>query len=450
MRTSISIRFTFRQFTLFRFVLLTLSVFFIMGTALSNELKFVPKGLASRFFFNQINLAVENVIAAWYSSMLLLLIASAAFFCYFIERQQKANTFSKFLNWGWIVLGLIFLTLSLDEMGSFHKLIGESALFHQIGFGTGKGWNVFYLLILLVALFMITFFLSKIKTSKRSFVFLTMGTLLFLSNPFQEAIELSDYHSAAQPNFWKRDTGLLLLEEGSEILGMLCFFSAMALYAFDCRNRFNQSTPGINLNIRITQSAFLSYIFLIWLVCFILMTAIYLNANQIIKGDDGVAHNWFPSAGFFLVALVALYKTLNNKRKRGRKYYGLLAFLALFQSLYYGSNIYASELVYNAVFMGISIHHLILFLNISIGGLLFLVFNHYWCRITLAGFLAITLSQFITTPALTPFFGYTCTIFLFGVLLIDILTKSNSAFDDIASADQEYPLVLEQVISKNN
>ncbi len=42
--------------------------------------------------------------------------------------MQKAN---KYINAGWLILSLIFFTLSFDEMGSFHEYIGGTAFLNH-------------------------------------------------------------------------------------------------------------------------------------------------------------------------------------------------------------------------------------------------------------------------------------------------------------------------------
>lgn len=428
MKTSIGIKFIFRQFALSIIVLLFLNIFLLLGTALSNELRSVQKSPASKFILNQFNLAFENVVGAWYSSMLLLLVAIAALLCFFIDRQQKKSNFSGALDFSWLLFCLIFLTLSLDEMGSFHELIGESTLFRKIGFGEGAGWNTFFLLLFLVAFYMITFFVSKIKTSRRSFVFLMIGTLLFLSNPIQEAIEISDYRSAADPNSWKRPTLLLLMEEGSEVFGMLCFLTAMVLYAFDRSKQLGLSKTGVHLILVIKRSTLIGYTALLATLLFTNMTLLYLNANRIVKGDDGIAENWFPSACFFFVALIAFYTALNSKLQNKKRGYWLLASLALLQSAYFGSNMYASELVYQPVISRISPYHLLLLLILCLGSILFFLFYHKTSKLLVLGFMMITLSQFFSSFVPSPFTGYISALFLLGALLIENLSPYREAF----------------------
>jgi hypothetical protein len=57
------------------FLIIFFNSFFLAGTTLHNNNILADNGIIKEFFLQQFNLALENVIAAWYSSMLLLSVA---------------------------------------------------------------------------------------------------------------------------------------------------------------------------------------------------------------------------------------------------------------------------------------------------------------------------------------------------------------------------------------
>jgi len=63
------------------------------------------------------NLAVENVVASWMSSMLLLVIAIFALIGAVVDNRSAS------LRRGWFPVALIFAGLSLDEMASYHERV---------------------------------------------------------------------------------------------------------------------------------------------------------------------------------------------------------------------------------------------------------------------------------------------------------------------------------------
>ena len=72
--------------------------------------------------------------------------------------KRSGNVKGRIINFGWIVMGGIFILLSFDEMGSFHEMIGSTTLFKKVGHSEMGGWYFFYALIAVVAVFMMIFF----------------------------------------------------------------------------------------------------------------------------------------------------------------------------------------------------------------------------------------------------------------------------------------------------
>jgi hypothetical protein len=434
MNNATEVRFSPRQLYLGLWGLLIVNLLFLTGSGLTHELLGMRARPLIWFILQQVYLASENVAAAWYSSMLLLLVAIGAIICFYCDRQEQGGRLSSVLNYGWLGFSAIFVTLSLDEMGSFHELIGETDLFRSVGFGSGRGWNAFLLLIAVVAFYMIAFYLTKINISRRSFICFITGTFLFLSNPIQEHIEISAYHSASDPDNWRRPTSLLLLEEGSEIFGALCFFAAMIFYAVDRSRKLRPGQVDVNIRIPFNYAVFLCSVVALVVMAFVAMSILYLYADTMVKGDDGIAENWFPSALFFILAIVGCYRGVANTLHQISKRDLLLAASALMYSGYFGSNLYAHELMERSVLPGLSVNSLYLIFNICVGGLLCFLFRSECTRAFIFGFMALVFLQLWETPVPVPFAGYLSACLLLGAIISEHLIEGISSGVPTATA----------------
>lgn len=325
-------------------VIFFLNIFILFGTWFhkSGMLKNGNSGL--RRLVAQFNLGTENVIAAWYSSMLLLLVAVAAFFCFLYDKGGNTKLTYRIINWGWIPVVLIFLLLSFDEMGSFHEMIGESAGFKKMLLAKdgGGGWYAFFILIGLVALFMITFFAVKFKGKIPSLILSILGVLLLVSNPFQEKYEMYSWHSAPDPDTWKRPVFYLLLEEGSEIFATFCFLCSFVLYPVkSIINKGNQpSDERYQLELIVPKRLLLDPGTLI-VIAGMVMLIVKINTWEF-ESDSGIPQNWFPSAMSFIVSILGFYYYLNarDKYNSNNAVTLLIAFLSIIISIFFGANLY--------------------------------------------------------------------------------------------------------------
>ncbi len=313
----------------------------------------------------QLNLALENVAATWYASMLLLTTAVMAGICFLADRQEGTGRRQRFFSYGWLVFCGVFALLSFDEMGSVHEYFGKDAYNEQAdGFTRYAGLVVLYTGIALVAGFMVAFGLVHLRRVPWSFVLVGAGVLLFLSNPFQEHFEWGFYQRGAS-----RPVLLLLLEEGSELFGTLCFLAATVAYAAHV-TRNQPALPG-RPAIRVTATVNRKPVQAAVLALLGAMGGLLVGLQLFIgKADDpyaGIPQNWMPSAVAFAVALVSLYlfASLRREGARGGLFLGLLAGVALALSAYYGSNLYATK----GVVMGTALTALLLtmLVGVSIG-----------------------------------------------------------------------------------
>jgi hypothetical protein len=346
-KTSVQIELTTRQLTILLGALFLMNVLLLAGTW-SATLYFNEHGwngnpsLLKNVLF-QLNLALENVVATWYSSMLLLTTAAMAVVCFLADRQEGAGRRQLFFSYGWLVFTAVFALLSFDEMGSIHEYFGKDLYNERADqFTRYAGSVVFYGAIALVAGFMVAFGLVHLRRVPLSFVLVGAGVLLFISNPFQEHFEWGFYQRGAA-----RPVLLLLLEEGSELFGTLCFLAATVAYAAHATRRRpgGAGLPAIRVTTTVSRKPVQAGVLAMLGAMALLLVGLKLFMD---RGDDtqsGIPQNWLPSAIAFVVALLSLYLFVSLPRNvvRGRSFLGLLAGVALALSAYYGSNLYATK-----------------------------------------------------------------------------------------------------------
>ena len=314
----------------------------------------VPWGEAPRikYVLAQFNLASENVPAVWFSSMLLLMVAVASVLCFAADTDEERQLLrsghpvrsGRMLKYGWLVFAFVFLSLSLDELGSLHERVTLAMALHNPLEGGALEWAFSLLLPLLTLMaFMLAFGWLHVRRVPGTFVLMAVGAGCFLSIPIQEYIEIDVMYRAAGEG-WRRPTALLLLEEGTELFGALSFFAAALLYALRISGR--QETPGIGGRHAISWSPG-SRVAIVWAIAFVVLMGVAMGVVQTvmggIEGDSGIPRNWFPSALAAFVVLLGLHMW-DTARRQQRPYafaYLLLAAASIAASVYVGGYLYA-------------------------------------------------------------------------------------------------------------
>ncbi|MFD3002463.1 hypothetical protein ACFS7Z_18975 [Pontibacter toksunensis] len=324
--------------------MLVLNLLVLAGTWVARTLQVTDHGLRSGL--RLLDLANENTIATWYSSMLLLSVALMSAICFRADWQRFQHWREKYLSYGWLLFCMIFVTLSLDEVGSFHETIGNTAAFKV--FDSNSGWMLFYVVILLVGGFMFTFSFVRLIRSKWSVAFAVAGLLLFLSNPLQEHYEIAAYMAAPDPTLWVRPISLLLLEEGSEIFASSCFLVSTVAYTQfitkqQTSDKLGASLPQISLNFSFSRRTVFVTLLLVITVLAAVFAAVEIGITDTEGRDAGIPQNWFPSVIAFLVFVSSLYIYFiaDQTNNHNRYFYLLLALVSVSISMYYGSNLYA-------------------------------------------------------------------------------------------------------------
>lgn len=407
-----------------------INLVFLAGTWVHHSRIIMPEKKSMQLMLAQFSLSLENVTAAWYSSMLLFLIAVTALVCFWADVKRATDAKQKIMNYGWLIITGIFLTLSFDEMGSFHEMIGETQLFKKTGSAYNSGWIAFYALIGVVAIFMITFFLVKFKNNKRALLFTVLGILLFVSNPFQEKFEIHTWREAADPGNWRRPSFFLLLEEGSELFAAFCFLYSLITYAIEAAPGYNiarsrllllESKFSKNITLHIAGLAF--FLGMIMLI-------IHLNAWNFVRDDNGIPHNWPPSATAFFSAIAALYLYFKFDHNKNRELYLLIAFTSFIISIYFGANIYG----YTKGFF-FHLRYAMLALAVITAWFSLTRFNYLFTKVFIIAWILLMIMSVFTSRFYPAAFGYLGSVAMLLALILCYknIMKNMSVATDIAT-----------------
>ena len=292
----------------------------------------------------QFHLTTEKVMASWYSSMLLLLTASAAFLCFLLDLRtiQRSAKFC-LLKHGWFLIAMIFALLSADELGSLHERVGMIPALNMFG-DTAAGWvRTLAIPIGLVAVYILWFGWTQVKRNKWVFIFMFLGLIAYLMNPLLEEAEMRLLDPAIRASSLRQHDFYVLIEEGTELFGTLCFFSAAIIYIYWSTRKL----PNIDRDLLMQKGLVIPFKKVItgaiglFSLFSIAMLMLYLTGFKDIKGDTGIPENWFPCAMAAFDAITGFYiwKVIPGKKIFIRSCFFLLALFCVFMSAYYGANL---------------------------------------------------------------------------------------------------------------
>ena len=255
----------------------------------------------------EFNLAGENKFSVWYSSMLLLLVSLGALGCFALELQQRQEMRERVLSYGWALVALLFVGLSLDELGSIHERIPSLPGMYSPAAGL-HGWvGVLIVPIALVGLFVVAFATLRVRQSPAAFWLMLLGLFLFLSVPIQEHLEVAAKLAADPRQGSGRPAASAVLEEGTEIFGSLCFLASTLLYLrMLVRRSGSGSDQGAKDQVSFAVTPAMGVAAVVLLAIGFAVVEFGLLRRITVSGPWGNPRNWFPSALAFGAALVAL------------------------------------------------------------------------------------------------------------------------------------------------
>lgn len=293
-----------------RLVLILAAVNLIMlwTTYLARTFWLTVEWWPAQFIGLQFDLSRENNPAVWYASMLLFAVALAMTGCFALENRDRQWHWDRLLSFGWLAGAAVFAALSLDEAGSLHERINHFAYASHLPATLrvrSPGWvGILAIPIVIVGVLILMFAWFRVRQNTAAFLLMAGGTMLFLSVPLQEHFEVQQM--LAKPG--ARDTrsaGWLILEEGTELFGTLCFLAAALWYGLKRAHQLgyhSASRPAA-----FTASADFAVAIVASLAATMLLVGLaFPQLAGLSAGGRGIPLNWFPSTLAFLLGMASL------------------------------------------------------------------------------------------------------------------------------------------------
>lgn len=338
---------------------------------------------ASLFLQLQLTFTGENNVASWVSSMVLLSVSAIAVLCFLVDRQLEKGQDQQWLRYGWLVLAMVFLILSADELGSFHERIGWIATPEK-----ALGWvPVFQIPIGIVAGLLIVFAWLRAGRYWQVWSQILVGVLLLLINPsleqMQRLIQASGIPAAQQQAF-EIST---LVEESAELLGATAFLSACLVYSASRTQMAKAIWAQKSIHFKLQVPTQQAWNALSLFAGFGLLSLLMIQRLQVKSWTEGwgIPDNWFPAASFFLAALVCGLIRDSQCDRRGFRYclYGLYGVFCGIVSMYYGMN-YQGALVHRYLVEQLQLETVQFWLTIAalvLSGWLAILAKPWWLKV---------------------------------------------------------------------
>jgi hypothetical protein len=249
-----------------------------------------------------VSLGAENNLGAWYSSFLLLAVSLAWLICFLLDVLPGQHRAWRF---GWLILALLFLALSLDEAGSFHERLGALPGESQL--------KVVAIPLAAVGLFMAAFGWVRLRQSWRGVALIAIAFAMYASVPFQEHLVEVLRNAGRYGASWHSNAIDVVLEEGSELVGTLAFLAAALVYVHDLGSRRGSAGSGVWLEVPVSIDARLwtrivGGAVVVWAAAFAIigLTVRILPHAGFKPGQLGSPSAWFGSMFGVLVGVAAL------------------------------------------------------------------------------------------------------------------------------------------------
>lgn len=224
-------------------LLLVVELLLVLGDLVFNFGRGAERPAIRAFF----NIAREGSLASWFSSVLFLLTAANLGFIFLLEKDRPPM---RWRRWGWLLLALFFLYLSMDDGAQFHERFGSAAKAmtaqtpapsrtlpgKQVIAYPGYSWQIVFAPFFGFMAFFLLFFLYYEFDDRLSLAFFIVGLSLFvvavgldfieglernhplnLLRQIQDSLHLADYTIEHQQK---------VLEEFLEMLGTSFFWCA--------------------------------------------------------------------------------------------------------------------------------------------------------------------------------------------------------------------------------
>jgi hypothetical protein len=237
-----------------------------------------------------LNLGGESNLAAWWSGISLLI---AALLCYELYNLKQDGT-----RISWLILALIFVVLSWDEIGSLHERIAINSMSDYYPYAV-------------IGVILLTYALGQLflkASTQKSALLILSGFMVFsmvvLQEHFEHAMDWPDWLLGIR-------TGV---EEGSELFGkLLCLIGI-------CSQRHDQERGNDVFSALFCNPKYVKYLPTILLVGVLLHLGFCVWIPQLHDlPNRGNPALWYPVAVYFILCSQAAYnfvtlKSLDSQR----------------------------------------------------------------------------------------------------------------------------------------
>lgn len=287
--------------------IVVINTFLVTATVLKQYEIYLPG-------WKQFDLAKELNFAAWWSGICLF---TAALLSYETFCNKKDNT-----KTAWLIISMVLLGLSWDEMGSLHERIFAGSWANYIPYA--------FIGLAMLTYALIRLFLKK-ETTQSAFLILC-AFILFGSVALQEYIE----HALAWAPWM---SGIRVgVEEGTELLGTLLCLFAIVPHTRQAQTS-HQAQKSYSLLAALPNPLRMKYLFEITLGGLAIHTATsfwVLNlADRSWRGNPAL---WFPVAIYVLMSFAAAKQGINRFARQRVVWLSLSASFLMFAMIMGCSN----------------------------------------------------------------------------------------------------------------
>jgi hypothetical protein len=270
-----------------------------------------------------VSLAREATVASWWSSTIFGLGGVVALTWAAAEYGRRSAAVR---CWAWLLAGILLLGLSLDEVGALHeRMLGDDIAGASDAFQSPGPWLVPVVPAVLLLVFAVNH--ARGRRIGAAAWLGCLGTLSVTTVGIQERLETFDVEV--------RPVGWLLLEEGTELAGSLLIVAALLIAGVNASfgrgdlRAFRRRCPVRPVVIAGVLA-----------VAFIVGSALFEGAlgSSPANDQEGLPQWWLASTAAAAVGACLLLVARQHAPGRPRNATRALAAVALFLSVYHGSD----------------------------------------------------------------------------------------------------------------
>jgi hypothetical protein len=269
-------------------------------------------------FSGLFDLNTERSVAAWLSGSILFISGIIL-----LNNQAVNGTGERSVNLGFLILGLIVISLSADEIGSIHERLDEIADKHDLydllprylGASQLSGNSIKILIGGMASVVFVTslFLISRDPSIKWVLILPVLAFLLFglvvLQERYEKYLDASGITLSPATRSFR-----VVLEEGAELIGIniLLIFALIAkslrIGLFEKEKNHMSLEDILSLLYRRRR---------LFIICTLLtgLACIYFSTIFTDRGSRGILSEWFSSMVFLLIGIIIFFKNSADVRR---------------------------------------------------------------------------------------------------------------------------------------